>query len=179
MIYVFEKVKVERRYIREMESGEGEGGGIGEKEGKGEREGHDMEGIGERECHDMEGKGEKEGEDGLKQSSSPDQPPPSSSSTDNNNNNTPPTTTTTTKLNLHHQNEAFVHRYAATIHPTLANLPPAALDGYLLFHDLCLLTGGEVPVFLRLEALSRTFGLELMESVLGHHFDVFRQVGGL
>lgn len=76
-----------------------------------------------------------------------------------------------------HQSEAFVGRYVA-IHGEAAvgGLRPAALDAYLLFDDLCLLAGGEVPVFLRLEYLQRAFALELIESVLGSHHRLFRQV---
>ncbi|CAG8467852.1 8909_t:CDS:10 [Cetraspora pellucida] len=46
------------------------------------------------------------------------------------------------------------------------NIPlrPCARDAYNLFQDLCLLTNFEQPMFLRLHSLSRTFGLELIES---------------
>ncbi|KAF9316893.1 hypothetical protein BG003_001423 [Podila horticola] len=40
-------------------------------------------------------------------------------------------------------------------------LGPCALDAYLLFQDLCLLTNSEHARFLRLGSISRTFGLEL------------------
>ncbi|CAG8503304.1 19215_t:CDS:10 [Racocetra persica] len=48
------------------------------------------------------------------------------------------------------------------------NIPlrPCARDAYNLFQDLCLLTNSEQPMFLRLHSLSKTFGLELIESNL-------------
>ncbi|KAF9934507.1 hypothetical protein FBU30_001648 [Linnemannia zychae] len=54
-------------------------------------------------------------------------------------------------------------------------LGPCALDAYLLFQDLCLLTNSEQARFLSLGSLSRTFGLELIESVLTNHFHLFKQ----
>ncbi|KAF9304722.1 hypothetical protein BGZ74_000788 [Mortierella antarctica] len=54
-------------------------------------------------------------------------------------------------------------------------LGPCALDAYLLFQDLCLLTNSEHARFLRLGSISRTFGLELVESVLTNHFHLFKQ----
>jgi hypothetical protein len=56
-------------------------------------------------------------------------------------------------------------------------LGPCALDAYLLFQDLCLLTNSEHARFLSLGSISRTFGLELIESVLTNHFHLFKQVG--
>ncbi|BGP03886.1 Endocytosis and vacuole integrity protein [Rhodotorula toruloides] len=71
--------------------------------------------------------------------------------------------------------------FGATLHPeSQANetrsmkLRPAARDAYLLLEDLCLLiagAGGEgapdgEPSFLRWGSLSRTFGLELVESIV-------------
>ncbi|RUP49611.1 guanine nucleotide exchange factor in Golgi transport N-terminal-domain-containing protein, partial [Jimgerdemannia flammicorona] len=61
---------------------------------------------------------------------------------------------------------------------TTVYLRPCAKDAYYLFQDLCILTNGEHPVYLRLNHLSRTFGLELIESVLTNHFKLFRKVGG-
>lgn len=55
-------------------------------------------------------------------------------------------------------------------------LRPCAKDAYYLFQDLCLLTNGEQPEFLRLSHLSKTFGLELIESVLTNHYNLFRTV---
>ncbi|KAL1917432.1 uncharacterized protein VTP21DRAFT_3825 [Calcarisporiella thermophila] len=52
-------------------------------------------------------------------------------------------------------------------------LRPAAADAYCLFQDLCFLTNGEHATFLRLNSLSRTFGLELIESVLTNHHKLF------
>ncbi|KAG0371102.1 hypothetical protein BGZ54_000046 [Gamsiella multidivaricata] len=54
-------------------------------------------------------------------------------------------------------------------------LGPCALDAYLLFQDLCLLTNSEHARFLKLGSISRTFGLELIESVLTNHFHLFKQ----
>lgn len=55
-------------------------------------------------------------------------------------------------------------------------LGPCALDAYLLFQDLCLLTNSEQARFLNLGSISKTFGLELIESVLTNHFHLFKQV---
>lgn len=55
-------------------------------------------------------------------------------------------------------------------------LGPCALDAYLLFQDLCLLTNSEHARFLSLSSISRTFGLELIESVLTNHFHLFKRV---
>ncbi|KAF9912667.1 hypothetical protein EC991_009403 [Linnemannia zychae] len=58
---------------------------------------------------------------------------------------------------------------------TEEQLGPCALDAYLLFQDLCLLTNSEQARFLNLGSISRTFGLELIESVLTNHFHLFKQ----
>ncbi|KAI5800080.1 hypothetical protein EDC01DRAFT_613157 [Geopyxis carbonaria] len=50
---------------------------------------------------------------------------------------------------------------------------PAALDAYRVFYDLCLLTEGQKPMFLRFNNLPQPFGLELIESVLTNHPDIF------
>jgi hypothetical protein len=55
-------------------------------------------------------------------------------------------------------------------------LRPCAKDAYFLFRDLCLLTNGDHPQYLRLNHLSKTFGLELIESVLSNHYKLFREV---
>ena len=70
---------------------------------------------------------------------------------------------------------------------------PAALDAYNIFSDLCLLTargsgsGGfsiwgkaedVKPVLLKLNSLQRTFGLELVESILSGYESVVKQVRG-
>ncbi|CEG64314.1 hypothetical protein RMATCC62417_01309 [Rhizopus microsporus] len=54
-------------------------------------------------------------------------------------------------------------------------LLPCAKDAYYLFQDLCLLTNGDPPEYLRLNHLSKTFGLELIESVLTNHYALFRE----
>jgi len=62
-------------------------------------------------------------------------------------------------------------------------LRPAARDAYLLLEDLCLLIAGSVeggpdgePSFLRWSSLSRTFGLELVESIVSGFGPVVRTV---
>jgi hypothetical protein len=55
-------------------------------------------------------------------------------------------------------------------------LGPSAHDAFAVFEDLCLLTNGEKPYFLRLEFLHKTFALELIESVLANYYEVFRKV---
>ena len=60
---------------------------------------------------------------------------------------------------------------------TTIKMLPCAKDAYFLFQDLCLLTNGERPVYLRLNYLSKTFGLELIESVLTNHFKLFQKAG--
>lgn len=52
-------------------------------------------------------------------------------------------------------------------------LRPAAQDAYRVFYDLCLLTEGQRPQFLRFSILPQPFGLELIESVLTNHPDIF------
>ena len=55
-------------------------------------------------------------------------------------------------------------------------LRPSALDAYAVFEGLCLLANSERPHFLKLEALPKTFALELMESVLTNYHNLFRHV---
>lgn len=62
-------------------------------------------------------------------------------------------------------------------------LRPAARDAYLLLEDLCLLVAGSVeggpdgePSFLRWKSLSRTFGLELVESIVSGFGEIVRSV---
>ncbi|KAF9484605.1 hypothetical protein BDN70DRAFT_825412 [Pholiota conissans] len=54
-------------------------------------------------------------------------------------------------------------------------LGPSAKDAYSVFEDLCLLTNGEKPNFLKLEFLHKTFALELIESVLTNYHELFRK----
>ncbi|RFU36309.1 hypothetical protein B7463_g41, partial [Scytalidium lignicola] len=49
----------------------------------------------------------------------------------------------------------------------------AARDAYKVFNDLCLLTECQKPHFLRSAGLPQTFGLELIESVLTNHSEIF------
>ena len=52
-------------------------------------------------------------------------------------------------------------------------LRAAALDAYRVFNDLCLLTENHKPVFLKSTGIPQTFGLELIESVLTNHSEIF------
>ncbi|XP_031571220.1 protein MON2 homolog isoform X2 [Actinia tenebrosa] len=54
------------------------------------------------------------------------------------------------------------------------SLHPCARDAYLLFQDLCQLTSGEQPYWLHgVVEMTRTFGLELLESVLRGYPHIF------
>lgn len=55
-------------------------------------------------------------------------------------------------------------------------LRPSAKDAYQVFEDLCLLVNGDSPSFLKLQSLPKTFGLELIESVMTGHGNLFQQV---
>ncbi|KAJ2899841.1 endosomal peripheral membrane protein [Zalerion maritima] len=52
-------------------------------------------------------------------------------------------------------------------------LQAAALDAYHVFNDLCLMTEGQRPEYLRFTGLPQTFGLELIESILTNHSGIF------
>lgn len=52
-------------------------------------------------------------------------------------------------------------------------LKAAAMDAYRVFNDICLLTEGQRPEYLRVSTLPQTFGLELIESVLTNHAAIF------
>ncbi|KAJ4305980.1 Endocytosis and vacuole integrity protein [Collariella sp. IMI 366227] len=52
-------------------------------------------------------------------------------------------------------------------------LKAAAMDAYRVFNDICLLTEGQRPEYLRFSGLPQTFGLELIESVLTNHAAIF------
>ncbi|KAH8665989.1 endosomal peripheral membrane protein-like protein [Tricladium varicosporioides] len=52
-------------------------------------------------------------------------------------------------------------------------LRAAALDAYRVFNDLCLLTESQKPQFLKSAGMPQTFGLELIESVLTNHSEIF------
>lgn len=73
---------------------------------------------------------------------------------------------------LERQDDAFVKRYVSII-PSISSLSACALDAYLLFLDFCLLINSESPIFLRLEYMNKTFGLELIESILSNHYKLF------
>jgi hypothetical protein len=51
----------------------------------------------------------------------------------------------------------------------------AVRDAFAIFEDLCLLVDGERPNFLKLESLHKTLALELIESVLTNHDQLFRK----
>ncbi|EFP08489.1 hypothetical protein CRE_15492 [Caenorhabditis remanei] len=53
-------------------------------------------------------------------------------------------------------------------------LRPCAADAYMLFKDLCLLINGEAPIWLvGIQEMTRTLGLELLESLLKGYPSVF------
>ncbi|KAK4150630.1 protein MON2 [Chaetomidium leptoderma] len=52
-------------------------------------------------------------------------------------------------------------------------LRAAAMDAHRVFNDICLLTEGQRPEYLRVSGLPQTFGLELIESVLTNHAGIF------
>lgn len=49
----------------------------------------------------------------------------------------------------------------------------AALDVYKIFEDICLLTRGHKPQYLRLKSIPQITGLELIEAVLRNHHSIF------
>lgn len=59
---------------------------------------------------------------------------------------------------------------------TIVTLHPSVHDAFSVFEDLCLLANNEKPNFLRLDALPKTFALELIESVLTNYHALFRNV---
>ncbi|KUJ20664.1 endosomal peripheral membrane protein-like protein [Mollisia scopiformis] len=61
----------------------------------------------------------------------------------------------------------------APIEDGTIQLRAAALDAYRVFNDLCLLTENQKPKFLKSTGLPQTFGLELIESVLTNHAQIF------
>ncbi|TVY60725.1 Protein MON2-like protein, partial [Lachnellula suecica] len=61
----------------------------------------------------------------------------------------------------------------APIENGTVQLRAAALDAYRVFNDLCLLTESQKPQFLKSSGMPQTFGLELIESVLTNHSDIF------
>lgn len=56
---------------------------------------------------------------------------------------------------------------------TTLPLRAAAMDAWRVFNDICLLTEGQRPEYLRFSGLPQTFGLELIESVLTNHAAIF------
>lgn len=59
---------------------------------------------------------------------------------------------------------------------TVSSLKPCAKDAYMLFQDLCQLVNADAPYWLvGMTEMTRTFGLELLESVLNDFPQVFLQ----
>ncbi|KJE91042.1 hypothetical protein CAOG_02242 [Capsaspora owczarzaki ATCC 30864] len=84
-----------------------------------------------------------------------------------------PTSTIATTLALGNDSDSDTGG-AAKNRRVLKALGPCALDAYLLFNDLCRLTNGDVPQWLvGVVEMSRTFGLELIESSLSNHPELF------
>ncbi|KAJ1650884.1 Endocytosis and vacuole integrity protein [Dispira simplex] len=54
-------------------------------------------------------------------------------------------------------------------------LTPTATDAKAVFEDLCLVTSGSPPKFITATGLTKTFGLELLESVLTYQYGVFHR----
>ncbi|KAK9368587.1 hypothetical protein V1509DRAFT_623344 [Lipomyces kononenkoae] len=50
---------------------------------------------------------------------------------------------------------------------------PAAYDAFRVFEDICFLTEGNKPKFLKVNQISETFGLELIESIISNHSSIF------
>ncbi len=74
--------------------------------------------------------------------------------------------------------------------PTELTVSASDMDAFNIFSDLCLLTAGssggfslwgggkdEKPKLLKLNSLQRTFGLELIESVLSGYEEAVKKVG--
>ena len=56
------------------------------------------------------------------------------------------------------------------------DLPPAVGDAYLLFQDLVQLVNADQPLWLQgIVEMTRTFGLELLETLLSSYSEVFTQ----
>ncbi|KAJ8101555.1 hypothetical protein POJ06DRAFT_209326 [Lipomyces tetrasporus] len=53
------------------------------------------------------------------------------------------------------------------------NVRPAAYDAFRVFQDICFLTEGNKPKFLKVNQVSETFGLELIESIISNHSNIF------
>ncbi|KAK9458978.1 uncharacterized protein V1516DRAFT_629707 [Lipomyces oligophaga] len=56
---------------------------------------------------------------------------------------------------------------------TMIKIKPAAYDAFRIFQDICLLTEGGSPKFIALQHISEGFGLELMESIIANHANIF------
>ena len=70
---------------------------------------------------------------------------------------------------------AFRARYLS-LFPHLRTLPSQPLlDAYLLFQDICLLSSSRTAMYIPLEHLPRSLGLDLIESLLTSHRGVFEE----
>jgi hypothetical protein len=56
------------------------------------------------------------------------------------------------------------------------NVRPAAYDAFRVFEDICFLTEGNKPKFLKVNQVSETFGLELIESIISNHSSMVNSV---
>ncbi|KAJ1912971.1 Endocytosis and vacuole integrity protein [Mycoemilia scoparia] len=52
-------------------------------------------------------------------------------------------------------------------------LDPSVKDAYFILKDLCLMIKGEEPVFIRGPKLKKSFGYELIESIISNHHNLF------
>lgn len=59
---------------------------------------------------------------------------------------------------------------------SMNNLSKAQRDAFMTFQDLCLLTNGDPPEWLKVQTISRLLGFELIESVLEAHAKTFLEV---
>ncbi|KAK9457727.1 hypothetical protein V1511DRAFT_509168 [Dipodascopsis uninucleata] len=53
------------------------------------------------------------------------------------------------------------------------SVKPAAYDAFRVFQDICFLTEGNKPKFLKIAQITETFGLELIESIISNHPTIF------
>eukprot|EP01117_Protostelium_nocturnum_P011498 TRINITY_DN4169_c0_g3_i3.p1 TRINITY_DN4169_c0_g3~~TRINITY_DN4169_c0_g3_i3.p1 ORF type:complete len:1577 (+),score=290.08 TRINITY_DN4169_c0_g3_i3:487-5217(+) len=59
---------------------------------------------------------------------------------------------------------------------TTGNFPPSILDAYMLIQDIYNLTEGDPSVWLELDRISKSFGLELIESLFNSHSALFLRI---
>ncbi|KAK7202897.1 hypothetical protein BZA70DRAFT_86340 [Myxozyma melibiosi] len=56
---------------------------------------------------------------------------------------------------------------------SIVKIRPAAYDAFRVFQDICFLTEGNKPKFVKAHQISETFGLELIESIISNHATIF------